>query len=67
MLIQVTLRYFPETRTAGDQNGIQSAAIEPVPREMSLPVTKGMNFTDSVLYCSLPPVCRDGEGGCGCG
>ena len=33
------IRYFPETHI-GDWNGIQSAAIEPVPREMSLPVTK---------------------------
>ena len=43
------IKYCPDSHTAGDQNGIQSAAIEPVPREMSLPVTKGMNFTD--VYC----------------
>ena len=43
------IKYCPDSHTAGDQNGIQSAAIEPVPREMSLPVRKGMNFTD--VYC----------------
>ena len=43
------IRYCPETHTTNDQHGIQPTALEPVPREMSLPVTKGMSFTD--VYC----------------